>query len=44
MKMKELSLQLHYPDKHGGDPIAIGMKMETKEGEGSVFIISLPAQ
>ena len=27
---------------HGGVPIAIGMKVETKEGEGSEFIIHLP--
>ena len=27
---------------HGGVPIAIGMKVETKEGEGSTFIIQLP--
>ena len=26
---------------HGGVPIAIGMKVETKEGEGSEFIIQL---
>jgi len=29
---------------HGGVPIAIGMKVETKEGEGSIFIINLPVQ
>ena len=27
---------------HGVVPIAIGIKVETKEGEGSEFIISLP--
>ena len=27
---------------HGGVPIAIGMKVETKEGEGSEFSIQLP--
>jgi len=27
---------------HGGVPIAIGIKVETKEGEGSEFIIKLP--
>jgi hypothetical protein len=27
---------------HGGVPIAIGMKVETKEGEGSAFFIELP--
>ena len=27
---------------HGGVPIAIGMKVETKEGEGSTLIVSLP--
>ena len=27
---------------HGGVPIAIGIKVETKEGEGSEFIIQLP--
>jgi uncharacterized protein (DUF1330 family) len=27
---------------HGGVPIAIGMKVETKEGERSEFIIQLP--
>ena len=26
---------------HGGVPIAIGIKVETKEGEGSTFIIQL---
>ena len=42
--MKELNLQLYYLLKHGGVPIAIGMKVETKEGEGSTFIIQLPNQ
>ena len=27
---------------HGGVPIAIGMKVETKEGEGTAFTIILP--
>jgi uncharacterized protein (DUF1330 family) len=27
---------------HGGAPIAIGVKVETREGEGSEFIILLP--
>jgi len=27
---------------HGGVPIAIGIKVETKEGEGSTFIIQIP--
>ena len=40
--MKELNLQLHYRRRHGGVPIAIGMKVETKEGEGTSFIIYLP--
>jgi len=40
--MKEQNLQLDYLHKHGGVPIAIGMKGETKEGEGSEFIIQLP--
>ncbi|HWC54193.1 MAG TPA: hypothetical protein VG676_11465 [Chitinophagaceae bacterium] len=26
---------------HGGAPVAIGIKVETKEGEGSEFIIQL---
>ena len=29
---------------HGGVPIAIGIKAETKEEEGSTFIINLPIQ
>lgn len=47
--MKEPNLQSVYLHKHGGIPIAIclpadkvGMKVETKEGEGSEFIIQLP--
>ena len=28
---------------HGGVPIAIGLKVETKESEGTRFIIVLPA-
>ncbi len=39
--MKEQNLQSVYLHKHGGVPIAIGMKVETKEGEGSAFIIHL---
>jgi uncharacterized protein (DUF1330 family) len=26
---------------HGGVPIAIGMKVKTEEGKGSIFIINL---
>jgi uncharacterized protein (DUF1330 family) len=37
--MKEQNLRSVYPHNHGGVPIAIGMKVETKEGEGSEFII-----
>jgi hypothetical protein len=40
--MKEQNLQLRCQHKHGGVPITIGMKVETKEGEGSEFIIQLP--
>ena len=40
--MKEQNLQSYYLFSHGGVPIAIGMKVETKEGEGTEFIISLP--
>jgi hypothetical protein len=40
--MKELSLQLNYQYSHGGVPIASGMKVETKEGAGTEFTISLP--
>jgi len=29
---------------HGGAPIAIGIKVETKEGEGAEFIVNLPHQ
>jgi hypothetical protein len=39
--MKEQNLQSHYRHRHGGVPIAIGMKVETKEGEGTTFIIYL---
>ena len=28
---------------HAGVPIAIGIKVETKEGEGTKFITQLPA-
>lgn len=37
-----LSLSYDIAKAHGGVPIAIGMKVETKEGEGSEFIIQLP--
>jgi len=40
--MKGQSLQLFCLHRHGGVPIAIGIKVETKEGEGSEFIIYLP--
>jgi hypothetical protein len=40
--MKEQNLQSVYLHKHGVVPIAIGMKVETKEGEGSDFVIVLP--
>ncbi len=40
--MKEQHLQSYYLLRHGGVPMAIGMKVETKEGEGSAFIIQLP--
>ena len=40
--MKEQNLQSYYLHRHGGVPIAIGMKVETKDGEGSTFIIQLP--
>jgi hypothetical protein len=40
--MKERSLQSFCPYRHGGVPIAIEMKVETKEGEGSEFIFSCP--
>jgi len=39
--MKELNLQLHYPHRHGGVPIAIGMKVETKAGKGNEFSNSI---
>jgi hypothetical protein len=39
--MKEQNLQSYCQFSHGGVPIAIGMKVETKEGEGSEFIIVL---
>jgi hypothetical protein len=42
--MKEQILQLHCQLDHGGVPIAIGMKVETKENEGTLFIIELPAK
>ena len=37
-----LSLSYDVIKAHGGVPIAIGIKVETKEGEGSEFIIQLP--
>jgi len=39
-----MSLLLSYDivKAHGEVPIAIGMKVETKEGEGSEFVIQLP--
>ena len=37
-----LSLSYDIVKAHGGVPITIGMKVETKEEEGSEFIISLP--
>ncbi len=47
--MKEQNLQSYCQDRHGGVPIAIGMKVEIppdgragKEGEGSEFSIQLP--
>ena len=40
--MKAQSLLLHYLVRHGGVPIAIGMRVETREGEGSEFIVMLP--
>lgn len=39
--VKELSLQLYCRYSYDGVPIAIGMKVETKEGEGTTFIIQL---
>jgi len=40
--MKGQSLQLFCLLRHGGVQIAIGIKVETKEGEESEFIIYLP--
>ena len=40
--MKEQNLQSSCQHRHGGVPIAIGMKVETKEGEGSEFVIQTP--
>ena len=37
-----LSFSYDIVKAHGGVPIGIGMKVETKEGEGSKFIIQLP--
>ncbi len=39
-----LSLAYDIVKAHGGVPIAIGMKVETKEGEGAEFIIQLPVK
>ncbi len=39
--MKAQSLSLHYLVSHGGVPIDIGMRVETREGEGGKFIIEL---
>jgi hypothetical protein len=45
--MKEQNLQSHYQYRQSGVPPAsyreaIGMKVETKEEEGNIFIIPLP--
>ena len=40
--MKEQNLQSHCQPDYGGVPIAIGMKVETVEGEGAEFKIILP--
>ncbi len=40
--MRVQSLLLHYYHRNAGVPITIGMKVETKEGEGAEFIIELP--
>jgi hypothetical protein len=42
--MKEQHLQSRCQPDHGGVPIAIGMKVETKEKERPTFIIQLPAK
>ncbi len=42
--MKERNLQLICQHKRDGVPIAIGMKVETKEGEGTEFIVQVPAK
>ncbi len=42
--MREQNLQLFCQLSHGGVPIAIGMKVETREGEGSEFIFQLNIQ
>jgi len=41
--MKAQNLQLYCQHRHGGVPIVIEMKVETKEGEGADFLIILPA-
>lgn len=40
--MKEQNLQSLCRHRNGGAPIAIGIKVETKEGEGSEFVVLLP--
>lgn len=40
--MKEQNLPYYYQYNDGVVPIAIGMKVETKDGEGSEFVIQLP--
>lgn len=50
--MKELNLQLYCLLKHGGDPTAIGIKVETlpaeatmqagKQGGGNEFTVQIP--
>jgi len=37
--MKEQNLQSLYQHRHGGVPIAIRMKVETKEGEGADLLL-----
>ena len=39
-----LSLSYDIVKAHSGVPIAIGIKVEMKEGEGAEFIIWLPAK
>ena len=40
--MKEQNLQSRCQHRHGGVPIAIGMKVNNLENEGAAFIIELP--